>query len=154
MEPKLYQLLVDLVKAYRRGENIDFEISHLEDVLQKIKQETPVANSPTAAKLLEYIQGRKTPVTTADVGKYFGLSRSTVANHFLGLTNAGLLAKKRKGNTTYYSATGASMPVAISDEPIVVKPSRPTPIEREQPKVIWPTNPFKTSYPHVRGYDD
>lgn len=154
MEPQLYQLLTALIKAIRRGEDVAFEIDQLEAMLQKTKRDAPVASSAKATKMLEYIQNRKTPVTTDSVGRYFGLARSTVAKHFLELVNAGLLTKTRKSNTTYYSATGASLPVAVPDQLIAKQSSKPSAGEWVQPKVVWPVSSFQTSYPHIRGYDD
>lgn len=145
MDPKLYDLLNNLIRAYNKDENIDFEISQIENALHKVRQETPVTSSQVALKMFEYIKHRKTPVTTDSVGAYFGLARSTVAKRFKELVNAGYLTQTRKGHVTYYSVS--SVPVALPESvDISLQPAAP--------KTIWPVSTFKTSYPHIRGYDD
>ena len=101
-------------------------------------------------RIFKFVLNRKRPVTAAVVAQQFAISQSTAAKHLRSLYIAKHLTKTQTGKQIFWATT--SMPVAVSDDDIIVQPSRPASIEPTKP--IWPVNPFKTSYPHVRGYDD
>ena len=99
-------------------------------------------------RVLKFVLNRKRPVTAAVVAQQFSISQSTAAKHLRRLYIAGHLTKTQTGKKILWAETTTSMPVAVSNDNIIVQP----PIKPTKP--IWPDNPFKTSYPHVRGYDD
>ena len=114
-------------------------------------------------RILKFVLSRKRPITAAVVAQQFAISQSTAAKHLRSLHIAGRLTKTQSGKKVLWAEDTTSMPVALpredfierTPEPelIVVQPRRPAPIEPAKP--IWPDNPFnKTSYPHIRGYDD
>jgi DNA-binding transcriptional ArsR family regulator len=164
MDPKLFELLSDLTVAYRHGETIEPEMKQIEDLLWGMKENNPKALSDKTRKIFEYIRKLKKPVTAHDISVRFHLAQSTSATHLRELNAAGLLTKKRIRSTTIWEVQTTSLPVAVPDKR--VEPVRPTirvdepdepevVIRQSEPiKPVWPTNPYKTSYPHIRGYDD
>lgn len=113
-------------------------------------------------RILKFVLDRKS-VTAKVVAKQFLIAQATASTHLRNLHEAGYVTREQLGTHVVWTKTGevpqippevsAPVPVAVSDDDIVVQPSRPT--SSELPKPIWPDNPFnKTSYPHVRGYDD
>lgn len=162
MDPKLFELLSDLTLAYRQGEIIDPEMRQIEELLRGMKQDKPKALSEKTLRIFEYVRKLKKPVTAHDISVRFHLAQSTSATHLRELHEAGLLNKSRFRNTTLWEVKSTSLSVAVPDKPIAQPESRlPEPDEPEivvrkaEPiKPVWPTNPFKTSYPHVRGYPD
>lgn len=110
------------------------------------------------ARILKFVLERKKPVTAKLISKQFLIAQSTAATHLRELHNAGYISREAVGKEIVWGqkdpTKGAAppVPVAVPDKPVVVQPRRPTPVEPIKP--IWPDNPFKTSYPHVRGYDD
>lgn len=98
-------------------------------------------------RVLKFVLNRKRPVTAAVVAQQFAISQSTAAKHLRSLYIAGHLTKTQTGKKILWAGTTTSMPVAVSDDNIIVHHIEPT-------KPIWPVNPFQTSYPHIRGYDD
>ena len=111
-------------------------------------------------RILKFVLERKKPVTAKLVSKQFLIAQSTAATHLRELHNAGYISRKIVDNEIVWGKKDQTrdaappVPVAVPDEPVVVQPRRPTPVEWTPPKPIWPTSSFKTSYPHVRGYDD
>ena len=103
-------------------------------------------------RVLKFVLNRKRPVTAAVVAQQFSISQSTAAKHLRSLYIAGHLTKTQTGKKILWAETTTSMPVAVSDDNIIVQPRQPAPIEPAKP--VWPDNPFKTSYPYIRGYDD
>lgn len=112
------------------------------------------------ARILQFILERKKPITAKVVAQQFLIAQSTAATHLRELHNAGYISRNAVKTEIVWGPKDSTkdaappMPVAVPDEVIVVQPRRPTPVDWEPPKPIWPDNPFKTSYPHVRGYDD
>ena len=159
MDPKLFELLSDLTLAYRQGEIIDPEMRQIEELLRGMKQDKPKALSEKTLKIFEYIRKLKKPVTAHDISVRFHLAQSTSATHLRELHEAGLLNKSRFRNTTLWEVKSTSLSVAVPDKLIEARPIEPVEpeivIRQAEPiKPIWPTNPFQTSYPHARGYDD
>jgi len=123
------------------------------------------------ARVLKFILDRKKPVTAKMVAQHFAVAQSTAAKYLRSLYEAKLITREQIGGQIVWAKkAGASVPVALPPEVVVrrepepepepepevveVRPSQPAPAKWEQPKVIWPTSTFKTSYPHIRGYDD
>ena len=112
------------------------------------------------ARILKFVLERRKAIPAKAVAKQFCIAQSTAATHLRELHNAGYISRQIVGKEIVWGKKDQTrdatppVPVAVPDEPVVVKPRRPTPIDWEPPKPIWPDNPFKTSYPHVRGYDD
>ena len=162
MDPKLFELLSELTLAYRQGETIEPEMNQIEEMLQGMQKKNPLSDK--TLKIFEYIRKLKKPVTAHDISVRFHLAQSTSATHLRELNAAGLLTKRRIKSTTIWEVQSTSLPVAVPDkrvEPVkptirVDEPDEPEVVIRqsEQIKPIWPTNPYKTSYPHIRGYDD
>lgn len=165
MDPKLFDLLSSLVTAYRREENFEPEIVSIEELLERTATAAPGIASEKTQKIFEYIRKLKKPITSHDISVRFHIAKSTSTSHLRLLHEAGLLTKSRVKNFTFWEVKSTSLPVAVPDkasvrrepepkpEPVVeVRPSRPAPAEPIKP--IWPTNPFQTSYPNIRGYDD
>ena len=157
MDPKLFELLSDLTAAYRQGETIEPEINQIEEMLDGVKRKTPLAEK--TLKIFEYIRKLKKPVTAHDISVRFHLAQSTSATHLRGLHEAGLLNKSRFRNTTLWEVKSTSLPVAVPDKRVEVRPVEPVKpeivIRHSEPiKPVWPTSTFQTSYPHARGYDD
>lgn len=157
MDPKLFELLSDLTLAYRQGETIEPEINQIEEMLEGMQKKNPLSDK--TLKIFEYIRKLKKPVTAHDISVRFSLAQSTSATHLRELNAAGLLNKSRFRNTTLWEVKSTSLPVAVPDKRVEVRPvepDEPTIIIRkpESVKPVWPTSSFKTSYPHVRGYDD
>jgi len=114
------------------------------------------------ARILRFVLERKKPVTAKVIAQQFLIAQATASTHLRHLHEAGYITRQRVKGQVIWGRKDADteqieappVPVAVSDEPVVVQPRRPTPVDWEQPKPTWPDNPFKTSYPHVRGYDD
>lgn len=112
------------------------------------------------ARILRFVLERKKPVTAKVVAQQFLIAQATASTHLRHLHEARYITRQQVGGQVFWGRKDADteqieappVPVAVSDEPVVVQPRRPTPVEPIKP--IWPDNPFKTSYPHVRGYDD
>lgn len=104
-------------------------------------------------RILKFVLQRSNPVTAKVVAQQFLIAQATAATHLRHLHAAGHLTRQRVKGQVIWGKKGKN-PVAVSEEPVVIQPRRPTPTQWEQPKPIWPENPFKTSYPNVRGYDD
>ena len=115
-------------------------------------------------RILRFVRDRKS-VTAKIVAKQFLIAQATASTHLRHLHEAGYVTREQLGAHVVWTKTGevpqipqevsepAPVPVAIPDDDIIVQPRRSAPIEPSKP--IWPDNPFnKTSYPHVRGYDD
>jgi len=106
-------------------------------------------------RILKFILGRKTPVTAKIVAKRFAIAQSTASAHLRRLCDEGYITRQEIDREIFWTKKeGASLPVAVPEPTTPIQPSKPAPVEREQPKVIWPTSTFQTSYPHIRGYDD
>ncbi len=103
-------------------------------------------------RILRFVLERKKPVTAKLVAQQFCIAQATAATHLRHLHEAGHITRQRIKGQVIWGKKGDEPFVAVSEEPVVVQPCRPTPVELIKP--IWPENPFKTSYPHVRGYDD
>lgn len=122
-------------------------------------------------RILKFIFQRKKPVTVKIVADHFAIGQSTAGTYLRRLCDEGYITRQEIDRQIFWAKKeGASLPVAVSPEPIVerkpepqpepqpepkantVRPSKPAADER--PKVIWPTSTFQTSYPHIRGYDD
>jgi DNA-binding transcriptional MocR family regulator len=110
---------------------------------------------------LKFVRERKNPVMAKDVAKQFAIAQSTAATHLRMLHAAGYITREQRPDGKIIWAKKTSVPVAVPEQDPVeqsdaveVQPYRPTPADWQPPKPIWPDNPFKTSYPHVRGYDD
>ena len=157
MDPKLFELLSELTAAYRQGETIEPEMNQIEEMLEKMQQKNPLSDK--ALKIFEHIRRLKKPVTAHDISVRFHLAQSTSATYLRELHEAGLLTKKRIRSTTIWEVQSTSLPVAVPDKRVEARPVEPDEpeiiIRKSEPiKTIWPTNPYKTSYPHIRGYDD
>ena len=107
-------------------------------------------------RILKFVLERKKPVTAKVVAQQFCIAQATAATHLRHLHEAGYITRQQVKGQVIWGKKGDEpfVPVAVSEEPAIVESSRPAPVKWEQPKPIWPENPFKTSYPHVRGYDD
>lgn len=107
-------------------------------------------------RVLKFVVGRRKPVTAKLVAQQFLIAQATASTHLRHLHAAGHLTRQEIKGKVVWCKKGEDpfVPVAVSEEPAIVEPSRPAPVKWEQPKPTWPENPFKTSYPHVRGYDD
>lgn len=120
-------------------------------------------------RIYDFVKRRKTRFTSEMVGKRFEITTGAASRHLRELYLLKLVDRFRVGNAVFWlipdtknkpherptpkqEAKPAPVPVAIPPDPPAPQPSRPPADER--PKVIWPTSTFKTSYPHVRGYDD
>jgi len=157
MDPKLFELLSDLTLAYRQGETIEPEINQIEEMLEGMQKKNPLSDK--ALKIFEHIRKLKKPVTAHDISVRFHLAQSTSATHLRELNAAGLLTKRRIKSTTIWEVQTTSLPVAVPDKRVEARPvelDRPEVVIRksEPIKSVWPSNPFQTSYPHARGYDD
>lgn len=157
MDPKLFELLSELTLAYRQGETIEPEINQIEEMLEGMQKKNPLSDK--ALKIFEHIRKLKKPVTAHDISVRFSLAQSTSATYLRELHATGLLTKRRIKSTTIWEVQSTSLPVAVPDKRVEVRPvepDEPTIIIRkpESVKPLWPTSSFKTSYPHVRGYDD
>lgn len=162
MDPKLFELLSELTVAYRHGETIEPEMNQIEEMLQGMQNKNPLSDK--ALKIFEYIRKLKKPVTAHDISVRFSLAQSTSATYLRELNAAGLLTKRRIRSTTIWEVQTTSLPVAVPNkrvEPVkptirVDEPDEPEVVIRQSEpiKPVWPTNPYKTSYPHIRGYDD
>lgn len=157
MDPKLFELLSELTLAYRQGETIEPEINQIEEMLEGIQKKNPLSDK--TLKIFEYIRKLKKPVTAHDISVRFHLAQSTSATHLRELNAAGLLTKRRIKSTTIWEVQTTSLPVAVPDKRVEARPvelDRPEVVIRksEPIKSVWPSNPFQTSYPHARGYDD
>ena len=157
MDPKLFELLSELTLAYRQGETIEPEMSQIEEMLEGMQKKNPLSDK--TLKIFEYIRKLKKPVTAHDISVRFSLAQSTSATHLRELNAAGLLNKSRFRNTTLWEVKSTSLPVAVPDKRVETRPVEPVKpeivIRHSEPiKPVWPTNPFQTSYPHARGYDD
>lgn len=161
MDPKLFTLLSNLTTAYRRGETLEPEMIQIEEMLAGAKKNNKL--SEKTLKIFEYIRRLKKPVTAHDISVRFTLAQSTSATHLRDLYEAGLLTKKRVRAATLWEVHSTTFPVAVPDRPelpvIELDDSEEAEETIEEPaqepaRPIWPANPFKTSYPHVRGYDD
>jgi hypothetical protein len=114
-------------------------------------------------KVLRFVRERKNPVMAKDVAKQFAIAQSTAATHLRILHAAGYITREQlpdgkvvwaKKDAPPSVSLAVPEPVSVEPEAVALQPYRPTPAEWRPPKPIWPDNPFKTSYPHVRGYDD
>lgn len=157
MDPKLFELLSELTAAYRQGETIEPEMNQIEEMLQGMQKKNPLSDK--TLKIFEHIRKLKKPVTAHDISVRFHLAQSTSATHLRELHEAGLLTKSRFRNTTLWEVKSTSLPVAVPDKRVEARPVEPDEpevvIRQSEPiKPVWPTNPYKTSYPHIRGYDD
>lgn len=157
MDPKLFELLSELTLAYRQGETIEPEINQIEEMLEGMQKKNPLSDK--ALKIFEHIRKLKKPVTAHDISVRFSLAQSTSATYLRELHAAGLLTKKRIRSTTIWEVQSTSLPVAVPDKRVEVRPVEPdrpeVVIRKSDPiKPVWPSNPFQTSYPHARGYDD
>ena len=157
MDPKLFELLSDLTTAYRQKEDIGPEITQIEEMLEGINKKTRLTEK--TLKIFEHIRKLKKPVTAHGISVRFHLAQSTSATHLRELHEAGLLNKSRFRNTTLWDVKSTSLPVAVPDKRIEARPVEPAKpeifIQHSEPiQPVWPTNPFQTSYPHARGYDD
>ena len=125
------------------------------------------------ARILQFVLERRKLITAKVIAKQFLIAQSTAATHLRELHDAGHITRQQVGGQVFWGRKDADteqietppVPVAVSSdvvrrapepepEVVQVRPHRPTPVDWEPPKPIWPENPFKTSYPHVRGYDD
>lgn len=106
------------------------------------------------ARILRFVLERKKPVTAKLVAQQFLIAQATASTHLRHLHEAGYITRQQVKGQVIWGKKGDEpfVPVAVPDKPVVVQPRRPAPVEPIKP--IWPENPFKTSYPHVRGYDD
>jgi hypothetical protein len=106
-------------------------------------------------RILKFIFQRKKPVTVKIVADHFAIGQSTAGTYLRRLCDEGYITRQEIDRQIFWAKKeGASLPVAVPEPITPVQPSKPAPVEREQPKVIWPTSTFQTSYPHIRGYDD
>ena len=103
-------------------------------------------------RILKFVLDRKKPVTAKLVGQQFCIAQATAATHLRHLHEAGHITRQQVKGKVFWGKQGDEPFVAVPEEPVVVQPFRPTPVEPIKP--IWPENPFKTSYPNIRGYDD
>jgi DNA-binding transcriptional regulator GbsR (MarR family) len=118
----------------------------------------------TAERIFTYMYGRVTPMTIEELAIRFGRSESQIAKLLRLLEEEGKVKRiigrrhqfyvdKLSGEThAIKEETRERKPVAVSKSTPSIQPSKPAADER--PKVIWPQSTWKTSYPHVRGYDD
>jgi len=119
----------------------------------------------TAERIFAYMYGRVTPMTIEHLATRFGRSESHVAKLLCLLEEEGKVKRITGRRHQFYvdkfsgetyaikkETKAGEQPVAVSRSTPSVQPSKPATDER--PKVIWPQSTWKTSYPHVRGYDD
>lgn len=104
-------------------------------------------------RILRFVLQRSKPVTAKVVAQQFLIAQATAATHLRHLHEAGHLTRQRVKGQVIWGKKGKA-PVAVSE--VVVEPPAPppAPVKWEHPKPMWPANPFKTSYPNIRGYDD
>ena len=107
-------------------------------------------------RILKFVLQRSKPVTAKIVAQQFLIAQSTAATHLRHLHEAGHITRQQVKKQIVWGKKSDEpfMPVAVPEASIAVQPRRSTTTQWEQPKPIWPDNPFKTSYPNVRGYDD
>ena len=119
----------------------------------------------TAERIFAYMYGRVTPMTIEQLAIRFGRSESHVAKLLALLEEEGKVKRitgrrhqfyvdKSNGGTHAIEkeTEAGEQPVAVSRSTPSVQSGKPTTDER--PKTIWPQSTWKSSYPHVRGYDD
>lgn len=105
------------------------------------------------ARILRFVLERKRPVTAKVVAQQFLIAQATASTHLRHLHAAGYLTRQQVKNQVIWFKKGQN---AVAVPEIVVEPPAPppAPVKWEHPKPMWPANPFKTSYPNIRGYDD
>jgi len=104
-------------------------------------------------RILKFVLERRRPVTAQMVAQHFAIASSTASTHLRHLHAAGYLTRQEIKGKVIWFKKGQD---AVAVPEIVVEPPAPppAPVKWEHPKPMWPANPFKTSYPNIRGYDD
>lgn len=147
MEMKLFILLQDIINNHKAGGDNDEKILELERRLYKLNYK-PVIASDKTQRVYEYIQSHKKPVTSSILAHHFCLAQSTMAKHLRKLYEKGFINRDQQKGKIYWSLV--AVPPELN-KPIFQPTSKPTPVQ----VAAFPTSSFrKTSYPHVRGYDD
>lgn len=96
-----------------------------------------------AIRVLKFVANRKTPVTAKMVAEHFAIAQSTAATYLRTLYEQGHLTKQQIGKQVIWDT------MAVPDDDSDIQPSRSPAIEPPRP-----VSAYKTSYPHIRGYDD
>ena len=101
----------------------------------------------TQEKVARYLKDRKRVVEAKDIATYFLLSTSVITRALQRLEHEGKAVRQRFGRNTYWSwKREEAQPVAVPRATAYIQPSQPTTFNRPPPA--------KTSYPHIRGYED
>ena len=122
--------------------------------LTPARYENPKDLNDKAKRVWEYIRDRKLPFEAKNIATHFAITSGSIAKHLTTLHAAGLLSKARKANKVLWTVKhekSIKEPVEFKQTTVAVPEQT---VETRTPSVVWPTNPYKTSYPHVRGYDD
>lgn len=98
-------------------------------------------------KVREYLSTRKTPPTITELAKHFLLGRTTVGRALRRLEAEGSARRILNGVDQRWTTTQASRSERPAEPVAVPKNIRPI-TKAVQPPVV------RTSYPHIRGYDD
>lgn len=94
-------------------------------------------------KIEEYLRTHKTPVTTDELAKRFAVAKATVQVALGQLQGENVAKKIKLGNKVFWQYARLELPVAVPTKPAAA-PTGAAP----QPTDV------RTSYPHVRGYED
>lgn len=98
-------------------------------------------------KIREYLTTRKTPPTITELSKHFLMGRTTVGRALRRLEAEGFARRILNGADQRWTTT---------QETRSERPARPVAVSKDtQPVRTTPQSPhIRTSYPHIRGYDD
>lgn len=98
-------------------------------------------------KIREYLTTRKTPPTITELSKHFLIGRTTVGRALRRLEEEGFARR---------IVNGADQRWTTTQETRSERPARPVAVSKDtQPVRTTPQSPhIRTSYPHIRGYDD
>jgi predicted transcriptional regulator len=98
-------------------------------------------------KVARYLQERKKLVEAKTIATHFLMAKSSITRALQRLESDNKAVRLRIAKTVYWAwKREEAQPVAVPRATTYVQPSQPTPINRPPPA--------KTSYPHIRGYED
>jgi hypothetical protein len=98
-------------------------------------------------KVRRYLLTHKKPPTTTELAKHFLLGRATVGQALRRLEKEGFARR---------IVNGADQRWTTTQETRSERPAKPVAVSKDiQPVRTTPQSPYiRTSYPHIRGYDD
>ena len=98
-------------------------------------------------KVAKYLQERKKLVEAKTIAIHFLMNKSSITRALQRLEDEDKAVRRRIAKTVYWAwKREEDRPVAVSPAVTYIQPSQPTALHRPPPA--------KTSYPHIRGYDD